>query len=296
MQITPQQLERARKKESSFAKRTKERNIILNRIYIVCGIIFIAGIVLIFYLPVVGIILAVLSALVFGGIFVMQKNADKNNMLLCYHYLSTHELNNIINMYNEEFYSPNVINKANEMLISEKDSRRCAILRNIIATASFAAGDFDGGYRALFKDDELFETDRYFALIYYSGVMEYYLSINSTTGGTEYAEQAYRSFCNIFLRSKKLKNNYAALYQAVRCEIIYSFAHGDRNKCIEYVDMLTARKSRRKLKKSDASLLLIKGECLKFMGKSKEAAEIGISISPLVAGSAYLSDRVKRLV
>lgn len=296
MQITPQQLERARKKESSFAKRTKERNIVLNRVYIVCGIIFIAGIVLIFYLPIAGIILAVLSALVFGGILVMQKSADKNNMLLCYHYIPTPALNNIIDLYNNEFFSQKVINQANEMLISEKDSRRCAILRNIIATASFAAGDFDGGYRALFKDDELFETDRYFALIYYSGVMEYYLSINSTTGGTEYAEQAYRSFCNTFLKSKRLKNNYAALYQAVRCEIIYSFAHGDRNKCIEYVDMLTARKSRRKLKKTDASLLLIKGECFKFMGKAKEAAEIGISISPLVAGSDYLSDRAKRLV
>lgn len=296
MQITPKQLEKARKKEVSFAKRTRERNIVLNRIYIVCGIIFIAGIVLIFFYPAVGIILAVLSAVIFGGIFAMQKSADKKNMLLCYHYLPSPGLDSIIDLYNDEYCTKKVISAANEMLISEKDSRRCAVLRHIISMASFAAGDFDGGYRALFKDEDLFEADKYFALIYYSGVMEYYLSIHSTTGGTEYAEQAYRDFCRVFLGNKRLKNNYSALCQAIRCEIIYSFAHGDRNKCMEYIDMLTARESKRKMKKEDAALLLIKGECLKFMGKSKDAADIGITISPLLADSAYLSDRVKRIV
>ncbi len=296
MQITPEQLEKARRRERSFAERNNSRNKILKRIYGVCIALIAVGIGVMFAVLPLGIGISAAAAAVFAFIFAMQQAADRKNMLSCYHYMTTPELDGILEKYYSEYCSDEVVEQANAALIKEKDSRRRGILRAVISNASFARGEFDSGYRSLFKDEELFEEDEFFALLYYKGVTEYYLSINSTTGGTEYGEQAYRDFCRIFEKSKRLKNNYAAVKTAVQCEIYYTFAHGDRPACIAYVDMLTGNKGDDMPTREDAMLMVVKAECLKFMGRSAESSAIAQEVHPLFEGTPYMDTRIKRLI
>lgn len=305
MEITREQYSRAYEKLMRRAGRVEKQSRTVMNILKLCGILFLAGVAAAFFNAVLGIVIAAVSVIVFVGLFYLEKNFEKKFMLEASHYIPDKSMMKIYSTLSEECFSEKCSSEINEALAAETDIRRRGELRRILANTELLAGDFDGAFRATFKDEELFAMDKFYELVYYELVLRYYVNINSTTGGTEYAEEAYRSFEKLFDECRWAKNDVLALSLAVSSEMYTAYSRQDYERCLEYIDIalvdiggdkdvLHANNLLNRYKAVDT--LLMKADCLYSTGRVSEAEDVCRDALNRADGAPYLRTKAEKLL
>lgn len=241
MNVKPEELkkeyDKLLKKRNEFSEKTKRT------ITVLCAalILDIISVILIFNIPAIGIILTVIFSAILVYLTIAEINFRKNYFIRFYHYSPNFELNSFLKLINEERISHDeIILKANELLIKEKDMYSRGLLRSILINEYIRKKEYEEALRTNFNDNELFSHDKYYELIYNETVMEYYFNVNSTTGGSEYAENAYKNFAEIYSLINNKKRDFFIMREALKCEKSYAAAHNDTKKENECEKLLSS--------------------------------------------------------
>lgn len=245
MNVKPEELKKEHdkllKRKNEFLTKTKRTKIILCVIFA----LDIISIALIFSIPVVGILLTVIFTVILIYLLIAEIEFRRNFFIRFYHYSPNYRLNSLLKLINEERISHDeIISKANELLIKEKNMYSRGLLRNILINEYIRRNEYEEAFRTNYSDNMLFSVDEYYELIYNETVMEYYFNVNSTTGASEYAERAYKAFNDIYNSVKTKKRDYFIRLEAVKCEKNYAFAHNDTKKeseCKKLLDSFSER-------------------------------------------------------
>ena len=197
-------------------------------------------------------------------------------------------------------FSPAAEKAVNNALAAETDSKRCAYLRALLFDHNCVTGDFDSAYRALFKDEELFSTDKFAELRYYANLVNYYVSCPSTTGSTEYAEEAYRNFERVYEEYSPSQNDFQAINYAMDVHIIMSYHRGDWQLCYDLSSLrleLFLRKSGESPVTEPALAVdkLMQADCLCHLGDYKEALRLCEEALPSLESIKYQETKAKHL-
>ena len=147
-------------------------------------------------------------------------------------HLGGKDLSDVERAFAEGPFSKRSAELVNARLMNEKDSRKRAVLRDLGFAAKLYDGDFVSAFRFLYRDEELFSADSSFELIYLSDLIAYYVLMGSTTGATEYSEEAYRSFVRIFTDGG-YKGRYDMMQRALAVEMYSAYHHEEWARCAE---------------------------------------------------------------
>lgn len=300
MNITREQTEMLRSETRAFTDTYSKKVKKWFTVWKICGIFIIISAVFIFIKPLIGISIAVPTIIFFIVSFFIIQKKEKAICLEREHYSPSGKFILALKELEKDCFSPTAANKFNELLTEEKDIRTRAIIRNLIADVCFIKGDYNSAYRAIYKDEELFKKDPFFELVYYSDLLRYYVSKTSTTGSTEYAEEAYRSFVSVFDKLPEEKIDFSSYCYANVSQIYLSYHRGDCAKCIEHIDILLEisadNVSKNNFVAAESALYeLMKAECLEKMGRYEEALELCDKAGPVLSKARLTVARANQL-
>lgn len=209
-------------------------------------------------------------------------------------YLGGKDFSDVKKALDEEPFSARSAELVNVRLMKEKDSRKRAWLRDLGFRAKLYDGDFVSAFRFLYRDEELFSADTGFELIYLSDLIAYYVLMGSTTGATEYSEEAYRSFVRIFTEGG-FKGRYDMMLQALAVEMYSAYHHEEWARCAElavwFADV-SAGGVLAAAQRTAAVLFEAEAEC--SLGNIQKARSL-CSRAAEEAPTRYLSDRAESL-
>lgn len=201
-----------------------------------------------------------------------------------------------------ESYSDNFMSKANYLLSAEKDIFARGHIRDLLTSGYFFRGEFDTAFRTNYRDEELFQKDRYYELVYLKNTAFYYLNMPSTTGGTEYGEEAYRDLSELCKSGAVNMKDISVLNAVLSCDIDYALAHGDFRKAIDNIDILSAAYKNIEQPQSFgvrveyAELILKKAEAMQGLGQGREAKAMLFEWAEYLRPFHYQYNKSQRLL
>ncbi|MBQ5417750.1 MAG: hypothetical protein IIU25_01905 [Oscillospiraceae bacterium] len=211
-------------------------------------------------------------------------------------YLGGKDFSDVKKALDEEPFSARSAELVNVRLMKEKDSRKRAWLRDLGFRAKLYDGDFVSAFRFLYRDEELFSADTGFELIYLSDLIAYYVLMGSTTGATEYSEEAYRSFVRIF-KEGGYKGRYDMMQRALAVEMYSAYHHEEWAGCAELAlwcaDEAGDGKGLAAAQRTAALLFAAEAEC--SLGNADKARAL-CGRAAEEAPTRYLSDRAESLM
>ncbi len=240
MNVTPSELKKLHAKKHrqiiDLRKRSKRTAEVLA---VLAGLIVVGIIVFVFNI-IIGVLIIVFFSALFAFLIVGQRDFRRNSLLKLQHFCPDAELDDFIKRVRKGISAKETISEGNALLSKEEDIYSIGYLRYILIRTYLSAGEYENALRTNYCDKFLFSLDPWYELIYYETLMEYHLNVASTTGGSEYGEDAYRQFCRVFGTISQKKTDFYVLREATFCEMNYAKAHGESKRAYEYLDMLTS--------------------------------------------------------
>lgn len=233
--------------------------------------------------------------------FLMKKNINDFTVKEC-HTPSDQHIADLEKVMNTASFSNSFVARANQLLSSETNIYARGHIRKLLTCGYFFRGEFDIAFRTNYRDEELFAKDRFYELVYLKNIVYYYFNMPSTTGGTEYGEEAYRQFQELCGSGKVNMKNLSVLSTVLSCEIDYALAHGDWQRVLDYVDIISiAYKNVEQsqglgVKAEYAELMVKKAEAMYNLGQLHEAKTLLFDWSDYLKHFPYQYNRSQQLM
>ncbi|MCI5751383.1 MAG: hypothetical protein MR038_02715 [Oscillospiraceae bacterium] len=271
-------------------------------IYILIGLSLVFFIIDLISKNIINLIIVLLlwgaAALLF---YLMRKNISDYTVKEC-HTPHSSDIADLEKLMNAESFSNDFVRMANQLLSKETDICARGYIRRLLTGGYFFRGEFDIAFRTNYCDEELFAKDKYYELVYLQNVVFYYFNMPSTTGGTEYGEEAYRHFEDLCAGGKVNMKNISVLNVVVSCELNYAAAHGDWQRVLDYMDIISH--SYKNVEQSPsfgakaeyAELMLKKAEALYNLGQIHEAKVLLFDWSEYLKPFPYQYNKAQRLM
>lgn len=303
MNITKEQYIRASERRSDQVKRlnagTKR---CMTLIYILVGISAVFFVLDMISQKIINLVIFLVLCAAAVLVFILMKRSVSDYTVKECHTPATTELSELEGLMNNESYSNDFISKANYLLSAEKDPYARGYIRKLLTFGYFFRGEFDIAFRTNYRDEELFEKDSFYELVYLKNTAFYYFNMPSTTGGTEYGEEAYRKFNELLDSGKVSMKNLPVLNVVLECELNYAMTHGDWQKALDYIDIISIsfknveQSPHMGVKIEYAQLMLSKAEALFHLGRTAEAKELAFDRAEYLRAFPYQYDRSQQLL
>ncbi|MGN0695643.1 MAG: hypothetical protein ACI4J5_02635 [Oscillospiraceae bacterium] len=303
MNITSEQYQNAIDRSSDQIKRLNagtKRSMTI--IYILIGLSLVLFIIDLISKSIINLIIVLL---LWGAVvllyYLMKKNISDYTVKEC-HTPHKPEIADLEKLMNSGSYSNGFVSTANQLLSKETDICARGHIRKLLTCGYFFRGEFDIAFRTNYRDEELFAKDKYYELVYLKNVAFYYFNMPSTTGGTEYGEEAYRQFQEICGSGRVNMKNLSVLNVVIGCEIDYALAHGDWQKTLGYIDIISAAYKNIEqsqsfgVKAEYAELMVKKAEALYNLGQPHEAKVLLFDWSEYLKKFPYQYNKSQQLM
>lgn len=233
--------------------------------------------------------------------FLMKKNINDYTIKEC-HTTSDAHISDLEKLMNSGSFSNGFVSRANYLLSSETNIYARGHIRKLLTCGYFFRGEFDIAFRTNYRDEELFAKDKYYELVYLKNIVYYYFNMPSTTGGTEYGEEAYRQFQELCNSGKVNMKNLSVLNVVISCEIDYALAHGDWQRALDYIDIISiAYKNVEQsqsfgVKAEYAELMMKKAEAMYNLGQLHDAKTLLFDWSDYLKHFPYQYNKSQQLM
>ncbi len=264
-----------------------------------CGVIFIAGAAVAVFRILTGVAVCIVSALIYVALFYCEREKQRNEQLHFDHFIYSESSIRAITKYMSEGCTEDAEKALRDVLSHESDPRRKAVLGMLLSRLLSEKGEHDKALPVLEENRELFKEDPYFELLYYFEPLKFHIA--SKSENAEAVAYAYERIENIFAENSTLNDDLMSLNVLIDTEILMAYHKEDYFKCVDYIDIRAVKTAKGSViancgsEKSSAAYLLLKAECLYYIGKYDEARFLCKELTDKLSFSPYLKSKAEEL-
>lgn len=303
MNVTEEQYQRAAERRNDRIKRIDAaQKKCMTVIFIIVGISAVFCIIGIISKKVIFTVIFLLLLAAAAVVYILMRKSVSEFSVKELHTPVSSSVRELQKLLSTGSYSDDFMSRANYLLSAEKDIYARGHIRDMLTSGYFFRGEFDTAFRTNFRDEELFQKDRYYELVYLKNTAFYYFNMPSTTGGTEYGEEAYRNFTELCKSGSVNMKDISVLNAMLSCEIDYALAHGDHRKALDNIDILSAAYNNAEQshsvgsKTEYAELILRKTEAMNGLGQGREAKDMLFEQAEYLKPFPYRYNKAQQLL
>lgn len=216
------------------------------------------------------------------------------------HFPLSSNIDHLMKKLMKDYYSNDFMSWAANLMCTEKKLLCRGFARRLLIDGNIFRGEFEIAMRNNVYDRELFDKDSYYELYYLSFRACCYYQLPN---GANYAEEAYRSFWQLFENGPVDRGDSIFLSLALETEISHAAFHGQWQEvlnltdifCTAYSDFVT-RSQETGTRIEYSMIMMRKAEALYHQGRSDEAMAIANEWAEYLRPFPYQYNKAQQLL
>lgn len=261
LEISLEEYEKLKKESVCRQEKENKRIKLVSAVLKLLGISVIIGAFLILGSFFAGAAFSLSCLLVFVLVYYIEVDLEKKFQLENYHMVFSSRVFRILNEIKSNGYTDETINSILNCLGNEDDKRRKAVLSDKLSEGYIFLGKTEEAYRSLINDENLFEEDKYFGILYnfriiFCGVL---------------SERSFAEINEAYEKLPKKSEDLSSTEIILKAEILYAFFEERYFDCVKYTEIIYHSGE---INCESELYLYLKAKCLYFIGKYDESREL----------------------
>ncbi len=261
LEISLEEYEKLKKESVSRQEKENKRIKLVSAVLKILGISVIIGALLILRSFFAGAAFSLSCLLIFVSVYYIEVDLEKKFQLENYHMIFSSRIFRILNKIKSDGYTDETINLILNCLGDEDDKRRKAILSDKLSEGYIFSGKIKEAYNALINDEDLFEEEKYFGILYNFRII--FCGV--------FSENSFAEINDAYEKIPDKADDLLSTEIILKTEILYAFFEQRYFDCVNYTEIIYHSGE---ISCESEFYIYLKAKCLYFIGKYDESKKL----------------------